>query len=337
VCWPAPAPDRLALQNPTGASWPARPIRGGRPLSALTLDRVTKRFTDFTAVDALSFDVPEGSIFGFLGPNGAGKTTSLRMVLDLLRPDSGSITIAGQPPGRAALSEIGYLPEERGLYRRMTALDLVSYFGTLKGMRRAAARAEAAMLLERVGLGAALHRRIEMMSKGMAQKVQLATALINRPRLLLLDEPFSGLDPMNQHVLEEIIQERARDGVTVLFSTHVMQHAERLCQQLVLIARGRKLFDGTPEQARRALPRRLQLVSRGDPSGLPGVASATSGPPVDGWIPWQVTLAVGADPQPLLEACFARGLVLRDFDQHEPSLHEVFMHLVGHDLSREAA
>ena len=259
------------------------------------------------------------------------------MVLDLLRPDSGRIRIAGRPPGRDALAGIGYLPEERGLYRRMTAIELVSYIGTLKGLSRRAALVEASSLLERIGLGAAANRRVDMLSKGLAQKVQLATALIKRPSLLLLDEPFSGLDPMNQHVLEEIILERAEAGVTVLFSTHVMQHAERLCQRLVLIARGRKLFDGTPEQARHALPRRLHLLSRGDPSGLPGVAKAVPGQQDREWTHWQVTLAVGADPQALLEACFARGLVLREFEQHEPSLHDVFMHLVGNDLELDAA
>ena len=327
----------LALPNRTGARWAHSPRLRRSPLSALSLDRVTKRFSDFTAVEGLSFDVPEGAIFGFLGPNGAGKTTTLRMILDLLRPDSGRITIAGHPPGRAALAGIGYLPEERGLYQRMSALELVSYFGTLKGLRRSAAHAEAAALLERVGLGAVAERRIDRLSKGMAQKVQLATALINRPRLLLLDEPFSGLDPMNQHVLEEIIRERARDGVTVLFSTHVMQHAERLCRQLVLIARGRKLFDGTPEQARRALPRHLHLLSRGDPSGLPGVTAASAGAETDGWTSWQITLAARADPQLLLQACFARGLILREFALHDPSLHEVFMHLVGVDQDLDAA
>jgi ABC-2 type transport system ATP-binding protein len=325
---------RIAGPRDRGLLFGAGPGQGGAlaslaefPLSALSLDRVTKRFTDFTAVEGLSFDVPEGAIFGFLGPNGAGKTTTLRMILDLLRPDSGRITIAGHPPGRAALAGIGYLPEERGLYQRMSALDLVSYFGMLKGLRRGAARAEAVALLERVGLGAVAERRIDRLSKGMAQKVQLATALINRPRLLLLDEPFSGLDPMNQHALEEIIQERARDGATVLFSTHVMQHAERLCRQLVLIARGRKLFDGTQEQA-----------SRGDPSGLPGVtAAAAAGTESDGWTAWQVTLAARADPQLVLQACFARGLILREFSLHDPSLHEVFMHLVGIDQDPAAA
>jgi ABC-2 type transport system ATP-binding protein len=298
---------------------------------------VTKRFGDFTAVDRLSFAVAEGSIFGFLGPNGAGKTTTIRLVLDFLRPDSGRISIGGLPPGRAALAAIGYLPEERGLYQRMSAAELIVYFGMLKGMSGAAARREAKLLLERVGLGGFGDRRIDRLSKGMAQKVQLATALINRPRLLLLDEPFSGLDPMNQSVLEEIIRERARDGVTVLFSTHVMQHAERLCCNLVLIARGRKLFDGTPLQARSALPRHLHLLSRENPSGLPGIIDAVAGRMEDGWTSWCVTLAAGADPQPVLEACFARGLVLRQFQPEEPSLHDVFMHLVSGAEQRDAA
>ena len=203
-----------------------------------------------------------------------------------------------------------------------------SQSGSPEAMKRAGTK-----LLERIGLGAAANRRVDMLSKGLAQKVQLATALIKRPSLLLLDEPFSGLDPMNQHVLEEIILERAEAGVTVLFSTHVMQHAERLCQHLVLIARGRKLFDGTPEQARRQLPRHLLLTSREDPSSLPGVVSAVPAGREDGWTRWAVTLSLGTEPPAVLEACFARGLVLHDFDQQEPSLHDVFMHLVGGDAA----
>ncbi|MGB8840734.1 MAG: ATP-binding cassette domain-containing protein [Aliidongia sp.] len=323
--------QRACLASPTKCKLAASPRLRRLPLSALTLDRVTKRFAEFAAVTELSFDVPDGAIFGFLGPNGAGKTTTLRMVLDLLQPDSGRIMIAGQPPGRAALTGIGYLPEERGLYQRMSAIDVVSYFGTLKGLRQPAARAEAATLLDRVGLGAARSQPIDRLSKGMAQKVQLATALINRPKLLLLDEPFSGLDPVNQHVLEEIILERARDGATVLFSTHVMQHAERMCHRLVLMARGRKLFDGTPIEARRALPRHLHLSSRQDPSGLPGVVVAIAGAETDGWTSWQLTLTEDANPQSLLEACFARGMILREFALHDPSLHEVFRYLVGCD------
>jgi len=297
-------------------------------MPVLRFDGITKRFGDFLAIDNLSFEVPEGKIFGFLGPNGAGKTTSLRMVLDILRPSSGSIEIMGSAPGRSSLKAVGFLPEERGLYRLMTAIDTVQYFGELKGMAKAAARVSAGRLLERLGLGAAATKRVDALSKGMAQKVQLATALVNAPRLLLLDEPFSGLDPVNQGDLEEIVVELARDGSTVVFSTHVMQHAERLCDRLLLIARGRQLFEGTQEEARRTLPRRLTLMTRDHPRGLPGVIAAQPGTGFDDWTEWELTLAAGADPGDVLEACCERGVRLRRFDLHRPSLHDVFVHLV---------
>jgi len=292
---------------------------------------VTKRFGDFVAVDDLSLDVPEGKIFGFLGPNGAGKTTTLRMVLDMLRPDGGTIEVLGRAPGREALSEIGFLPEERGLYRRMTAFDTIVYFGRLKGMRADAAKASASRWLERLGLGAAGAKRIDALSKGMAQKVQLGAALVHEPRLVLLDEPFSGLDPVNQAMLEDVVLELARDGATVVFSTHVMQHAERLCDRLLLLGRGRKVFEGTQDEARRTLPVRLSLTADRTPGDLPGVLDARAAKGGDGWTEWDVTLRQGADPGRLLEACFDRGVRLRGFSEHRPSLHDVFVHLLGRE------
>ncbi len=300
--------------------------------SVLVLDAVTKRFGDFTAVDGLSFAVPEGRVFGFLGGNGAGKTTSLRMALDLLRPTAGRIEVMGRPPSRENAAEIGFLPEERGLYRLMTVLDTVVYFGRLKGMDAAKARQSASALIDRLGLQAWASSPVGKLSKGMAQKVQLATALVNAPKLLLLDEPFSGLDPVNQGVLEEVIREMARAGATVVFSTHVMQHAERLCDRLLLLARGKKVFEGTQDEARAALPPRLTLTSRVDPHGLPGVARAQGvGSAGDGWTRYEVALKPGGDPADLLEACIAQGFALRSFDSHRPALHEVFIHLVGAD------
>ena len=288
------------------------------------------------AVNALSFSVPPGCILGFLGPNGAGKTTSLRMALDIIRPTSGRITILDRPPGRAALAEVGFLPEERGLYRQMTALTSVVYFGRLKGMAKAAARTAARDLLDRLGLGAVMSRRIDALSKGMAQKVQLAAALVNAPRLILLDEPFSGLDPVNQAVLEEVVLDLARNGATIVFSTHVMQHAERLCDRLILLAAGRKIFEGTQAEARETIPGSLAMTVFGDPSTLPGVESAMRGETQEGWTDWRVTLTPGADPADLLEACVDRGVRLRRFEPHRPSLHDVFVHLIGED-GREAA
>ena len=301
-------------------------------MSVLTLDRVVKRFGEFTAVDDLSFAVPEGGIFGFLGGNGAGKTTSLRMALDIIRPTSGRIEILGRPPGRDNAALLGFLPEERGLYRRMSVLDTVVYFGRLKGMAAAAARKASETLIERFGLSAWASQPVDKLSKGMSQKVQLATAMVNSPRLLILDEPFAGLDPVNQGVLEELVLELAHAGATVVFSTHVMQHAERLCERLLLLSRGRKVFEGTLAEAARTVPRRLSVTSRDDPSRLPGVAAAiAAGSAREGWSDWELDLATGVEVGDLLQACTAGGFELRRFQTREPSLHEVFLHLVGAD------
>jgi len=293
---------------------------------------VVKRYGGFTAVDDLSFEVPEGGVFGFLGANGAGKTTSLRMALDILRPTSGSISVLGRAPGRKGSGEIGFLPEERGLYRQMSAVETVAYFGQLKGMPAAAAGAAARLLIDRFGLSEFGDGKVERLSKGMAQKVQLAAALVTRPRLLVLDEPFAGLDPVNQAVLEELVLELSRGGSTVIFSTHVMQHAERLCDRLLLIARGRKVFQGDQDEARAQLPARLVIAARADPRGLPGVAAAQAlGPASDGWTDYEVALAPGSSSAALLEACTAGGFPLRRFETRQASLHEVFLHLVGGD------
>ncbi|MFL6753643.1 MAG: ABC transporter ATP-binding protein [Sphingomicrobium sp.] len=299
-------------------------------MSVLTLDRVTKKFDQTTAVNELSFFVDEGEVFGFLGGNGAGKTTSLRMVLDIIRPTEGRIEVLGRSPGRANAPEIGFLPEERGLYRQMTALDTIAYFGRLKGMTSADARREGSALLDRFGLSANAKSTVDKLSKGMAQKVQLATAVVNRPRLLILDEPFSGLDPVNQGLLEDEIRRLSSAGSTVVFSTHVMQHAERLCDRLLLLARGRKKFEGTLEQARSELPARLSVVAKEDPIGLNGVENAEDrGPAEEGWRRFDVQLAAGVVPGDVLEQCVARQFALRRFEQQQASLHDVFVHIVG--------
>ncbi|QIG78746.1 ABC transporter ATP-binding protein [Stakelama tenebrarum] len=299
-------------------------------MTALLLDHVTKRFGSVTAVDDLSFSVPRGQVYGFLGGNGAGKTTSLRMVLDIIRPTSGRIEVLGKAPGRENSADLGFLPEERGLYKTMSAIDTIVYFGRLKGMTASDARAEGEKLLARFDLSDFAKTNVDKLSKGMAQKVQLATAVVNKPSLLILDEPFSGLDPVNQGLLEDEIRRAADDGATVIFSTHVMQHAERLCDRLLLIAKGAKRFEGTLEEARAELPPRLTIVSRETPAGLPGVVSASeAGAAGEGWTAWSIEMEQGRDPGDLLEACTARGFALRGFEQHKPSLHDVFIHIVG--------
>ena len=299
-------------------------------MSILTLERVTKRFDQTVAVDDLTFSVEPGTVFGFLGGNGAGKTTSLRMVLDIIRPTSGKIEVLGRAPGRANAPEIGFLPEERGLYRQMTALDTIAYFGRLKGMTPADAKREGAALLDRFGLAANSKQTVDKLSKGMAQKVQLATALVNRPKLLILDEPFSGLDPVNQGLLEEEIRSISAAGATAVFSTHVMQHAERLCDRLLLLGKGRKKFEGTLEEARGELPARLTVVAKTDPSKISGVERAQDrGEAEPGWRRWDVRLDPGVAPGDVLERCVAQQFPLRRFEQVHASLHDVFVHIVG--------
>jgi ABC-2 type transport system ATP-binding protein len=300
---------------------------------ALVLNGVSKCYGDFEAVRDLSFSAPAGRILGFLGPNGAGKTSTLRMILGLIEPTAGSIGVLGARDARQVRSRIGFLPEERGLYRRMTPVDAIVFFAGLKGVPSVVARKRAIQMLDSQGLGEAAHRPIKALSKGMAQKVQLLTALAHDPDLVLLDEPFSGLDPVNQQSLETMIRDLARRGATVVFSTHVMQHAERLCDRVVLLARGRKAFDGSVADARAAAPRRLVLegaLTREDAAGLPGVTGLEATEPADaGGLRITATLAPGAEAQAALKAAFQRQLDLRRFDLREPTLHDAFIVLTG--------
>lgn len=305
---------------------------------ALRLERVTKLYGDFRAVNDLSFEVPPGTICGFLGPNGAGKTTSIRIILSILEPTSGRVEVLGRASAMEVRDRIGYLPEEKGLYKKMKAWSIVSYFGRLKGMTRQTAKDRALALLERYGLKEFSQHKCEALSKGMQQKVQVLASIVHEPDFVILDEPFSGLDPVNQGVLEELIHDLAAKGKTILFSTHTMQHAERLCQRIILLSRGRKVFDGTVPEAKRAIPMRVLISTESDIAplrALPVVASVESSPSTDGVPGWEIRLRENADPQQILQACFQRGIQLRRFDQSDPSLHEVFIRLVG-DEAREA-
>ena len=299
-------------------------------MSILTVENVTKSFADVKAVNDLSFAVEPGEIYGFLGGNGAGKTTTLRMVLDIIRPTSGSISVLGGSPDRDNAAGIGFLPEERGLYKNMTAIDTIVYFGRLKGMEAGAARKAGLDLLERFGLGDRAKSNIADMSKGMAQKVQLAASIVNDPELLLLDEPFSGLDPVNQGLLEDEILRASKGGAAVVFSTHVMQHAERLCDRLLLLKRGEKRFEGTLEQARDMLPSQIEAIAKPGIETVPGLAQATRGRDVgEGWFEYSLTVPPEGNAGAVLEHCTATGVPLRRFSEHRASLHEVFVELVG--------
>jgi ABC-2 type transport system ATP-binding protein len=303
--------------------------------SVLELENVTKRFGGFTAVHDVSLEIPRGSIYGFLGPNGAGKTTTIRMIFDIIKPTSGRITILGASSALDVRPRIGYLPEEKGLYKTMTAAATVAYFASLKGLSRKAAKQRAYALLERYGLGEFADAKIQALSKGMSQKVQVICAIAHEPELVVLDEPFSGLDPVNQQVLEQLIRDLARRASTVLFSTHVMQHAERLCDHLLLIVKGRKVFDGTVAGAKATIPRRVFISTESGVDALArldGVAEVKSlgeSPTRPGAKDWEIRLRERATAQAILEKCFESGIVLRRFDHSEPSLHDVFVALVG--------
>ena len=299
--------------------------------AALTLEGVTKRYGGFTAVDGLSFSAAPGQILGFLGPNGAGKTSTIRMILGLMAPTAGRIEVLGVDDARKVRDRIGFLPEERGLYRRMTPVNAISFLAGLKGVPRHEARRRAREMLEVQGLGAAADRQMRNLSKGMAQKVQLISAIVHQPELVILDEPFSGLDPVNQQALESVIRGLAARGATVVFSTHVMQHAERLCDHVVLLARGQKVFDGTVGQARAVAPRSLVLegaLSEAAVKVLPGVAS-THAEQVNGHTRVTAALVSGSHGQEALKAAFAQGIDITRFEMREPSLHEAFIVLTG--------
>ncbi len=304
---------------------------------ALELHHVSKKFGAFTAVDDLSFRLERGKILGFLGPNGAGKTTSLRMLLGLLQPDSGSLSIMGQPPGRMRDS-IGYLPEERGLYKRMRTQSVIAYMARLKGLDRRTAHRRAHTMLAQFGLSDFARLRIEGLSKGMAQKVAFIATLAHDPDVLILDEPFSGLDPLNRQSFETAIRGLAAAGKTILFSTHTMEQAERLCDHLIILAHGRKVFDGTLSDAHRLLPRRALIGAQSDLLFLRNLSGVESVEPPDHLCPyWRITLQEGADGASLLEACHIQRIKLSHYDLSEPSLQDVFVSLAGGEKSGEAA
>ncbi len=304
----------------------------GNHAPVVELSHIAKRFGSHQALVDLSMRVDRGQVFGFLGPNGAGKTTTLRILLDVIAPDSGTRRVFGDPQPLNHASRIGYLPEERGLYKNMSAQAAIAYLAELKGMPGRAARANARRLLERWGLGEAANRRIGKLSKGMAQKVQVLSTIAHDPDLLILDEPFSGLDPVNQQVLEDLIADEKRRGRTIIFSTHVMQHAERLCDRILLVARGRDIFTGTVEEARRRKGVRIELRVVGDPAPLarlPGITAMRVDPDAAQRVLLETEGGFRADP-------FVRALAQTEIEiEHlrmiEPSLHEVFVHLVGAD------
>ncbi len=297
----------------------------------LYIDKVSKSFSGKIAVEDVSFTINPGEIIGFLGPNGAGKTTTLRMALGLIKPDLGTIKTLGETPGsEATFGKIGFLPEERGLYKKQTAIDSIALMAQLNGVKRKEAYKTADMLLDKYGLSDAKKKKNKDMSKGMAQKVQLLSVMAHNPEFYILDEPFSGLDPVNQQVLEKIVKEIAKRDSTVIFSTHVMEHAERLCDRIILMAEGRKIFDGTTKEALSKAPRRIVIGTNSDKfvetlTGLTKFLETRS----DG--AYDLILNDNAQNQDVLERCVSKKIELSRFEPIKASLHEAFVAMVRAD------
>jgi ABC-2 type transport system ATP-binding protein len=307
-------------------------------MNAVEIRNATKTFGPHVAVDGLSLDVPAGTIYGFIGPNGSGKTTTLRMIMRIIHPDRGQIRVLGEDAhaGGAAHDDVGYLPEERGLYKQMRVADLLHFYAQLKGRR--ATRFEIEEWLERMfpeqGKGRVGQLKVEQLSKGMSQKVQYIATVIARPRLVLLDEPFSGLDPVNEVVLRQAVLDLRKTGTTVIFSTHNMATAERMCDFIFMIYKGKKVLDGTLESIQRTYGTdivRVKLEENGHPAGagrledLPGVVQVTDFGKLQ-----ELRLAPHADRQALLAALMGRGRVAH-FEQAHPSLEDIFRRIAAPD------
>ena len=308
--------------------------------SILVVDRVTKRFSGHTAVDGLSLDVPPGVIYGLLGPNGAGKSTTIRMIMGIYEPDTGAVRLFGGVGAGDASASIGYLPEERGLYPKMRVLDVLLFLAEMKGMDRRAARPKALAWLERLGLRDWQLRRVNELSKGMQQKVQFISTVLHDPDLLVMDEAFSGLDPVNAQVLKETVLDLRARGKTILLSTHIMEQAEKLCDSVCIIARGKKLVDGALAEVKRTHGGRHVLVNfdgaRGAADRVFADRHLVAKADVSGQFA-ELELAADADAQGILQVLVSSGARLSRFELAEPSLNKIFIDLVGPEAATAAA
>jgi len=303
---------------------------GERAIAAEATDLV-KDFDGKRAVDGVSLTVPEGSITGILGPNGAGKTTCLRMMLGIIDPTSGTRSLLGHERPLEVAREVGYLPEERGLYPAMPSAEAIAFMGALRGLPIKEGRRRAIELLKSRGHEDWAKQAIRTLSKGMAQTVQLLGTIVHKPRLIVLDEPFAGLDAINQEKLEQLIRDQAAAGVTVIFSTHVIAHAERLCERIAIIAGGKSVFEGAVDEARGKLRPIVHLRTRaGDGpwrAALPPAAKLVGGE-------WRFELPPSG-PEPLLKALIDGGAGIETLSIERPGLHDAFIAIAGESAARE--
>ncbi len=299
---------------------------------ALEVRHLSKRYATVQAVNDLSFDVMRGEIFGLLGPNGAGKTTTIRMILDIIRPSAGEICILGGAMTEATKERIGYLPEERGLYEDMTLLDTILFLGQLKGLSRKVAHAKTEQYLRQVNLWDVRTRKIEALSRGMNQKAQFVAATIHEPELIIIDEPFSGLDPVNTRVVKDLLYTMRDRGMAIIMCTHQMHQVEEMCERILLVDRGQQVLYGSLQEIRRRFAANIVEVDlRGDLPPLDGVAQVTT---QNGR--YRLLLREGLQPEALLKTLVnLPAITVERFERVEPSLDEIFVKVVGRELSAE--
>jgi ABC-2 type transport system ATP-binding protein len=296
-------------------------------MPAIELKKVRKTYDHFVAVDDLSFTIEKGAVFGLLGPNGAGKTSTIRMMIGITVPDSGEISMFGKPFARNDLQKVGYLPEERGLYKKMKILDQLVFLGQLHGLDATAARQRALAWSERLEIAGWLQKKVEELSKGMQQKIQFIATLLHDPDFIIMDEPFGGLDPVNAALLKDVLLEMKKKGKTILFSTHRMDQVEKLCDSICLINRGKSVLQGDLKQIKAQYGKsNVQIEYEGDGNFLEQTSLVGSYNNYGNYV--EVRLAPGADPQQLLRAVAERSRVNK-FELMEPSLEEIFIETVG--------
>jgi len=291
---------------------------------AIAVSKVTKRFGDVEAVKDVSFEVESGEIFGLIGPNGAGKTTVIRMLMEIIKPDSGDIRILGKPLQESTKNKIGYLPEERGLYKKLTVADTLSYLASLKGTSRSATRERATLLLERTGMLQHQHKKIEELSKGMAQLIQFIATILHDPQLVILDEPFYGLDPVNTRLLKDMVSELRKQGKTIILSTHMMNEVEELCDRILMINKGRSVLYGNLSEIKARYRTNSVFISvDGDLGQIDGVVSTKNHGTHQ-----ELLLDGKTSPQTVLASLVSRNVTVNRFEVATPALSEIFIKVV---------
>ena len=296
-------------------------------MKAVEVNHLYKSYAEVTAVNDLSFTVDPGEILGLIGPNGAGKSTTIKIILDFMKPDSGIVKIFGQPINEALKDQIGYLPEERGLYKRLTAIELILYLASLKGMDKAMAEKKANVLLEQTGMLESKKKKNKEMSKGMGQLIQFIVAVIHDPELIILDEPFAGLDPVRTQTVQNIVGKLRDEGKAIILSTHQMNKVEELCDRVLMIDKGHTILYGDLMETRAKFRRNsVQVAIDGELGDLPGVIDRK--PRKDSI---ELVLASDTTPQTILDRLRDRGITINRFEVTTPSLNEVFLNLVGAD------